>query len=90
MDADGSSCSRRPARLVHLFESIQLGGKAHVVGAGETVFESGSVWSLVCTLNNRGNNTCGRPFRWVRHLLSWQFSSTLNRLMIGQQSSYQL
>ena len=42
---------------------------------------SGSGWSLVYTLNNRGDSAenCGRPFRWFRHLLCLPFSSTLNR-----------
>ena len=42
---------------------------------------SGRGWSLVYTLNNRGDSTepCGRPFRWFRHLLCLPFSSTLNR-----------
>ena len=42
---------------------------------------TGSGWSLVYTLNNRGDSTepCVRPFRWFRHLLCLPFSSTLNR-----------
>ena len=42
---------------------------------------TGSGWSLVYTLNNRGDSTepCGWPFRWFRHLLCLPFSSTLNR-----------
>ena len=91
LDADGSRCSTRPARLVrwqglsprlHLFERLLLGGKEQVVDIDETVLvATGSGWSLVYTLNNRGDTTklCGRPFRWLRHLLCLQFSSTLNR-----------
>ena len=35
---------------------------------------------MVYTLNNRGDSieSCGRPFRWFRHLLCLPFSSTLN------------
>ena len=42
---------------------------------------NGSDWSLVYTLNNRGDSTepCGRPFIWFRHLTCLPFSSTLNR-----------
>ena len=50
-------------------------------GARAPVRPTGSGWSLVYTLNNRGDSTepCGRPFRWFRHLPCLPFSSALNR-----------
>ena len=88
LDADGSRYSYAPSSFSPLASVVSTCSNVFcwVVRHRSSAYmkllvATGSGWSLVYTLNNRGDSTepCGRPFCWFRHLLCLPFSSTLNR-----------